>query len=161
MKFNYCPTCTGTLAINEDNYLGCTNKECTFVHYQNPTPVVGAIVEYEDDTIVLVQNVGWPPTWYALVTGFLEKHEHPAEAVLREVKEETGLDAEIISFRGHFTFERMNQIIMIYHVKAAGPINIDQTEIADYKIVPIAKAKSWPQATGIALQEWLVERRGY
>ena len=109
----------------------------------------------------MVQNVGWPPTWYALVTGFLEKNEHPAEAVLREVKEETGLDAEIVSFRGHYSFERMNQIIIIYHVKASGPINIDKTEIADYKVVPIAKAKSWPQATGIALQEWLVERRGY
>ena len=161
MKFSYCPLCASSLEKNKENYLSCVSDHCQYIHYDNPTPVVGAIVEYENDTIVLVQNVGWPPSWYALVTGFLEKNEHPDEAVLREIKDETGLDAEIISFRGHYTFERMNQIIMIYHVKAFGAININRTEIADYKIVPISKVKSWPQATGVALQEWLEERRGY
>ena len=76
------------------------------------------------------------------------------------VKEETGLDAEIASFRGHFTFERMNQIIMIYHVKASGPITKGD-ELADYKVIPIEKAKGWGAATGIALDKWLLEKRGY
>lgn len=161
MTYQFCPVCTATLAHNAENYLACSGPDCRFVHYENPTPVVGAIVEHEDDHLVLVQNVGWPPTWYALVTGFLEKHEHPDEAVLREVEEEIGLKGKIVEFRGHYTFKRMNQIIMIYHVKVEGEVRINPTEIADYKRVPIAKVKSWPQATGIALQEWLEERRGF
>ncbi len=159
--YKFCPTCTSELAKNQEGYLACINSNCQFVYYENPTPVIGAIVEYPENNLVLVQNVGWPKTWYALVTGFLEKHEHPDSAVLREVKEELGLEAEIIQFRGHYVFEMMNQIILIYHVKAEGKININTSELQDYKIIPIAKVKSWPQATGVALQEWLEERRGY
>ncbi len=158
--YKFCPMCTAPLAKNEEGYQGCTNTECNFVHYENPTPVVGAIVEYEESSVILVQNVGWPSHWYGLVTGFLEKHEHPDEAVLREIEEEIGLKAELIEFRGHYDFKQMNQIIMIYHVKASGPITKGE-ELADYKVIPIEKAKGWGAATGIALDKWLLEKRGY
>ena len=156
--YQFCPMCTASLAKNKEGYQACTSETCNFVHYENPTPVVGAIVEYEEEAVVLVQNVGWPSHWYGLVTGFLEKHEHPDEAVLREVQEEIGLNAELVEFRGHYTFEQMNQIIMIYHVKASGPI-VKGEELADYKVVPIERARGWGAATGIALDKWLKERR--
>lgn len=160
MKFNFCPTCKGDLAVNEIGYVACVNEECTFVHYQNPTPVVAAVIEYKDGNILLAHNVAWPPKWYALVTGFLEKHEHPEEAILREVKEEVGLDAELRGFLGHYTFKRMNQIIMAYHVYADGEIKLEDPDIDDVKIVPFADVKTWPSGTGEALKKFL-ESKGY
>ncbi len=73
--------------------LACT--KCPFVFYNNPTPVVGAIVEW-DDQIVMVRNVGWPEHIFGLVTGFLEAREDPAVGVVREVKEELNLDVDIV-----------------------------------------------------------------
>ena len=68
----------------------CSNAPaCNFIFYNNPTPVVGAIVEH-GDSVVLVRNVGWPDTWFGLVTGFLEARECPRAGILREVKEEIG-----------------------------------------------------------------------
>ena len=160
MKFNFCPTCKSDLGVNADGYVACQNTECTFVHYENPTPVVAAVIEYKDGNVLLAHNVAWPPTWYALVTGFLEKHEHPAEAVLREVKEEVGLDAELRGFLGHYTFKRMNQIIMAYHVYADGEIKLEDPDIDDVKIVPFDKVKTWPSGTGEALKKFL-ESKGY
>jgi len=160
MKFNFCPTCKGDLAVNADGYVACQNGDCSFVHYQNPTPVVAAVIEYKDGNILLAHNVAWPPKWYALVTGFLEKHEHPEEAVLREVKEEVGLDAELRGFLGHYTFKRMNQIIMAYHVYADGEIKLEDPDIDDVKIVPFAEVKTWPTGTGEALKKFL-ESKGY
>ena len=65
--------------------------ECEFVHWRNPLPVVGAIVE-RAGRVVLVHGLGRPPTWYGLVAGFLETGETPQECALREVEEELGID---------------------------------------------------------------------
>ena len=159
--FKFCPTCKSEMQLNSENYLACTSTECNFIYYDNPTPVVAAIVEYGEKQLILAHNKLWPPTWYALITGFLEKNEHPDEAVLREVKEELSLDGEIGSFIGHYTFKRMNQIILAYHVKTNGTDNIVlNEELDDYKIVPFDKVVSWPAGTGYALKEFL-EAQGY
>lgn len=160
MEYKFCPTCKSDLGPGPDGYIACTNKECNFVHYENPTPVVAAVIEYKDGNILLAHNAKWPPHWYALVTGFLEKHEHPEDAVVREVKEEVGLDCEIKAFLGHYTFKRMNQIIMAYHVYSDGDYKLEDPEIDDVKVIPFAKVRTWPTGTGKALKKFL-ESRGF
>ena len=85
-------------------------------------PVVAAIVE-RAGKVVLVRSLGRPPTWFGLVAGFLESGETPEQAVLREVVEELGIEALRGAFVGSYPFERLNQIIFVYHVLGgAGPI---------------------------------------
>jgi NAD+ diphosphatase len=159
--YSYCPLCASEMAAREQpdgtSRHACT--ACDFVQYDNPTPVVAAIVERGDE-VVLVRNVGWPETWYGLVTGFLERGESPEEGILREVREELGLEATLESFVGLYTFTQMNQLIIAYHVKVAdrAPITPDPVEIADYKLVPIHKLKPWPMGTGEAVKAWLATR---
>lgn len=160
MNYNHCPTCKGDLALGSEGYIACQNESCTFVLYENPTPVVAAVIEYGEGNILLAHNVKWPPKWYALVTGFLEKHEHPDEAVVREVKEEVGLDCEIREFLGHYSFKRMNQLIIAYHVYAEGEIVLQDDEIDDVRILPFEKVKTWNAGTGKALKKFL-ESRGH
>ncbi len=94
-----------------------------------------------------------------MVTGFLEKNESPEEGVLREVKEELGLDARLISYIGTYPFFLRNQLILAYHLKAKGEeIVLEEEELAGYKAIPIAKVNPWPSATGIALKDWLVDQ---
>jgi NAD+ diphosphatase len=73
-----------------------------------------AIVEHTDgngDTsIILVQSHGWPSEWFGLVTGFLEANENPERGVLREAKEELGLDAKLVSLIGVYDNSRANQV---------------------------------------------------
>ena len=157
--YQYCPTCTSKLEMGQEGYMQCSSSDCRFVFYNNPVPVVGAIIEYGEKHVLLAHNTLWPPQWYALITGFLEAGEHPDEAVLREVKEETNLDAEMGSFVGHYTFRRMNQIIMIYHVKASGEIKLNE-ELDDYKLVPFDEVKTWPAGTGRGLRDFL-RSQGY
>ena len=144
--------------MGPEGYFACVNRDCSFVHYQNPTPVVAAVIEYKDGNILLAHNSKWPPKWFALVTGFLEKHEHPDDAVVREVKEEVGLDCEIKEFLGHYSFKKMNQLIIAYHVYADGEIKLDDPEIDEVKIVPFAEVKTWPTGTGDALKKFLQSR---
>lgn len=162
-SYRFCPLCRGELREAPRGgrmRLACSDPACGFVHWDNPIPVVAAIVEREG-RVVLVRSRGWPDTWYALVTGFLEPNETPEAAVLREVEEEIGIEAELGAYLGAYPFDRLNQIIFAYHVRGGpGPIRLCEDELSDYKEVPIGKLRPWPRGTGPALREWLASR-GY
>ena len=120
---------------------------------------MAAIVQYDGDQVVLAHNKMWPSGWFGLITGFVEKNEHPDETVIREVKEELDLDGLLKSFIGHYTFKQMNQLIMAYHIIATGDIRLNE-ELDEYKVVPFSKVRYWPAGTGYALKDFL-EQRGY
>ncbi|MDD3761909.1 MAG: NUDIX domain-containing protein [Nevskiales bacterium] len=159
--FRYCPQCTEALVEREHGGMlrqACPDAGCGYVYWDNPTPVVAAVVEHEGE-IILARNALWPQRFFALVTGFLERNEDPAEAVLREVEEELGLQGSDPGFIGHYRFERMNQLIIAYHVVAHGRIELGE-ELSEYIRVPFDKVRYWPAATGLALRDWL-RSRGY
>lgn len=156
MKF--CPLCASDLQLalinTEDRErLLCVSETCTYIHYDNPVPVVAAVVEYQDK-ILLAHNVLWPPQWYALITGFLEKGESPEEGIVRELKEETNLEALSTSLINVYPFERMNQVIIAYHVVAEGEVKLNE-ELDDYKLFDKDKVRYWGAGTGYALRDYI------
>jgi 8-oxo-dGTP diphosphatase len=57
-----------------------------------------------DEKIVFIRRKNEPfKGWLALPGGFVEKDETVEQAVLREVKEETGLDTEIVRLTGVYS----------------------------------------------------------
>jgi NADH pyrophosphatase NudC (nudix superfamily) len=156
-EFHFCPRCGAPLtpAIAGQSRPTCS-AGCGFVHYDNPLPVVAAVVEH-DGLIVLARNRAWPATWYALVAGFLERGETPEEGVLREVKEELGLSAAAATLIGVYPFHRMNQVILAYYVAASGTIVLNE-ELVDYRLIEPAKCRAWNAGTGLALRDWLRSR---
>lgn len=126
---------------------------CGFVNYDNPTPVAAVVVEYEGN-IVLAHNRSWPNTFYGVITGFVDHCEGAAQCAVREVKEELDLDATPATLIGVYPFERMNQVIIGYHVQAKGIITLNE-ELDSYKLVPPEECVAWPTGTGYALRDWL------
>ena len=73
--------------------------------------------------------------------------------MIREVVEELGIEALRGAFVGSYPFERLNQIIFVYHVLGgAGPIRLAADELAAYQEIPIEKVRPWPQGTGRSCQ---------
>ena len=70
--------------------------------------------------------------------------------MLREVAEELGLEGRLASTIGIYPFERLNQVIFVYHVVVPDdePITLAADELDDYKEVPLEKLRPWPQGTG-------------
>jgi NAD+ diphosphatase len=156
--FQYCPQCATPLALTtqmedggEKERLRC--PACGFTHWNNPTPVLAAIVEYEGQ-ILLARNAAWPGKTFALITGFMEAGETPQGGITREVKEETNLDCSEVNLVGVYDFQRMNQVIIAYHVVAHGTVALSP-ELAEYKLFDYEAIKCWPAGTGYALAEWL------
>lgn len=156
-QYNFCPVCGAALALkNTDEEiprLACSLTPTHFVHYNNPNPVVAAIIEFEGQ-VLLARNVKWPLSWFALVTGFLEANETPEAGIQREVMEEVGLESEVVGLVGVYPFFVRNEIIIAYHVKAYGNIQLGH-EIAATKLVPKNELIPWQYATGDAVRDWL------
>lgn len=156
---DFCPKCGKPLTdrtLHGVTRRACAEADCGYVFYDNPLPVVAALVEHEGE-IILVRNKGWPERWYGLVSGFLERGEAPQQGVLREVKEELGLDGEIVSLIGAYGFTMRNELIVAYHVRASGPVTVGE-ELAGIKRVAPDKLRPWPFGTGEAVLDWLARR---
>ena len=160
-EYKFCPLCAEPLeakSIGGEERRQCASKECEFVFWNNPTPVLAAIT-HRNEEVILIQAIGWPRHWYSLVTGFHEAGETAEEGVLREVKEELGLDGTVESLVGVYSFFEMNQVIIAYDVLVDdGDINLDTNELVDYKIVKTQDLKTWPSGTGQAAKDWLASQ---
>ncbi len=156
---SFCPQCGSMLnpaQVDGRERLRCSSPSCDYVFWDNPTPVVAAIVEL-DGKVVLARNKAWPNKMYGLITGFLEKGETPEGCVLREVKEELGLEGSIVSFVGNYSFFEKNQLILAFHIRADGQIVLGE-ELAEVKLISPERLRPWPLGTGPALQDWLRAR---
>jgi NAD+ diphosphatase len=159
-EMRFCPASTKPLGRREESglpRLACPDATCGYVFYDNPTPVVAALLEHEG-AVVLVRNKGWPDEWFGLVSGFLERGEAPEAGVLREVREETGLEGELAGLIGAYAFPEMNQVIIAYHVRGRGEVALG-AEIAAARRVTPEKLRPWPFGTGPAVRDWLARRQ--
>ena len=97
-KRQFCHSCGGPVASREEDGI---NRDfcpaCNLIFYENPLPVVSAIVA-EDRRILLVKRGKSPykGSW-CLPTGFAETGESIEEAALRELEEETGIRGRILA----------------------------------------------------------------
>lgn len=153
----YCPRCrtalvAGPHAGRERN--AC--PACGFTHWNNPAPVVAALLQV-GDMILLARNAAWPPRMFALITGFLEAGESPQAGIAREVKEETNLDTQSIELIGVYDFARKNELIIAYHVTATGSVELSE-ELAEYRMVRPERLKPWRAGTGLAVAQWMSDR---
>jgi NADH pyrophosphatase NudC (nudix superfamily) len=157
--FTFCPRCATALVTQQHHGRErrlCPKDGCGFVVWNNPTPVVAAIIEYQG-AVLLARGKGWPEKMFALVTGFLEAGEAPDVAVLREVKEETDLDGTVVSLVGLYPFDMRNELIIAYHVRATGTLKLND-ELEATKLIPAEKLRAWPFGTGEAVRDWLARR---
>lgn len=156
-EFRFCPICSTPLALGAHGdraRLGC--PACGWVHWNNPTPIVAAVIEL-DGKLLLARGRGWAPKVFALVTGFLEREESPRNAVKREVKEETDLDTDAAHLIDVYDFAKNNQVIIAYHVVARGTVRLSN-ELEDYRLIEPEKVRPWPLGTGLAVADWLRAR---
>jgi NAD+ diphosphatase len=156
-----CATRLAPIAIEEDGgtktRLRC--PACGWTHWNNPTPVLAAVIELADreGQLLLARNAAWPGKFFGLITGFMEAGETPDDGITREVAEETSLTVDSLSLIGVYEFLRMNQVIIAYYVVARGEVVLSP-ELVDYRIIAPERVKCWPAGTGRALADWLRSR---
>lgn len=94
--------------IHERDTLGMPGlqKSCPYCGapltiYANPTPTVDVIITTPEGVILIRRKN--PPHGWALPGGFIDSGETVEQAAIREAKEETGLDIELIGLHGVYS----------------------------------------------------------
>lgn len=97
-RFFFCPMCGGKLSYKNYNgryRLTCTS--CTYIFYENPIVGVACIVIDEKNRILLGRRGrGKYKGLWCIPCGYVEYEEDVHEAAVREFKEETNLDVELV-----------------------------------------------------------------
>lgn len=97
-KAKHCPLCREPLAAAEVG--GRARPRCTvcgFVLYTNPASAAAGVVLNEAREVLLVRRAIEPYRgFWALPAGYQEIDEHPSETVLREIREEAGIEARVL-----------------------------------------------------------------
>lgn len=97
----YCGACGHATEAREAGHVRlCTNSACGLLAFPRIDPAVIMITEY-DDRCLLARQKDWPGRMHSCLAGFVEPGESAEEAVVREIREESGL--ETIDVRFHAT----------------------------------------------------------
>ena len=85
----------------------------------------------KEDSLLLVHARNFKGTFYSLVAGFLETGETLEECVMREVKEETGLDIKNITYFGNEPWPYPSGLMVGFIADyAGGEISLQDEELS-------------------------------
>jgi len=163
LALNYCPRCGHPLEDREA--FGRVRRfcpACALIVFRDHKVAAGVLVEDErEGKVLLVRRAAGPRQgFWSFPAGFVEFDEYPAEAAVRECREETGLEVEItglldvIAGREH---ERGADIVIVYCARLIGG-ELEAADDADQvaffaldedKLPPLAF-----RATRAALDKW-------
>ncbi|PXV67564.1 mutator protein MutT [Dysgonomonas alginatilytica] len=97
-QFKYCPKC-GSNHFVDNNFKSKCCEDCGFIYYFNPSSATIGVIFNEKNEILVATRAHEPAKGTLdLPGGFVDMNETAEEAVIREIKEETGLDVSAAQY---------------------------------------------------------------
>lgn len=159
----HCGNCGQVLDVGPDasGYVSKFCPDCNWRWYDPPVPVALVLVTTDEGHVVYTRKRSFPPGMWAVVSGFIPRGERAEVTAVREVKEETGLDVEIVRFMGtHFYEQRPDQIVIAFHARVIGGVpqagdDVDEIDIAppDVNRLRAGSTSHWLVAQLLAEQQ--------
>jgi 8-oxo-dGTP diphosphatase len=124
MPFRYCPRCATPLEKLDDH--GKRRPVCPlcgWVHYRNPVPAAGVILEREGRVLMVKRRYAPRAGAWCLPAGFMEYGETPEHCAVREVEEETGLLVRLTGLFGVYAGlddPRSRAVLILYTARREG-----------------------------------------
>ncbi len=107
--------------------LDCPQCGATVISYRNPFPTTDVIIYDPENSargVVLIERMN-PPYGFAIPGGFIDYGESAEHAAVREMREETSLDVELLGLLGVYSAPhrdpRSHTMSVVYVGKATNP----------------------------------------
>jgi NAD+ diphosphatase len=136
--------------------------ECGLVYFPRLAPAIIVLVE-RDKKLLLARSRHFMSGMYSVLAGFVEPGESLEEAVVREVKEEVGLDIADITYFGSQPWPFPHSLMIGFTATyAGGEISLDNAEIEDAGWFTVDNLPRIPGKISIArkLIDRFIEKQG-
>lgn len=178
----YCARC-GSLTTSSDGGHSrcCANPQCAERHFPRINPAVIMLVEHcpDDGTpprCLLGRHTRLPAGMYSTLAGFVDPGESLEEAVVREVREEVGVEVAEVSYQGSQPWPFPASLMLGFRARARSTeIHLDDDELDEahwFTAEQVRAFGEWgdgqatrsiPRADSIAralIESWLAEVGG-
>ena len=142
LKAKYCSQCGGavtTRTVDDKPREVCS--ACGTVFYVNPLPVAACVVLNEDREVLLVKREREPHKgMWCLPIGFAEMGETIGQAARRELKEETGIEGQILRLidADSFSSDYYGQLLIVtFEMQKIGGAEQPGDDAEDVSYFPI------------------------
>jgi NAD+ diphosphatase len=153
----YCGHCgTPTTQLPHERAKRCPN--CGLVNYPRLSPAVIVLISRGEE-LLLARAPRFPAGMYGLIAGFVEPGESLEETVVREVREEVGIEVKDIRYFGSQPWPFPNSLMIGFTATyASGDIALEPEELADAAWFSKHKLPQIPPKLSIArkLIDWFV-----
>jgi NAD+ diphosphatase len=126
----FCGRCGVPLKTKPDERAKAC-PQCGLLHFPRLAPAIIVLVERENQ-LLLARSRHFMPGMYSVLAGFVEPGESLEEAVVREVKEEVGIEIKDIKYFGSQPWPFPHSLMIGFTATyAGGEIFLDDQEIED------------------------------
>jgi NAD+ diphosphatase len=124
--------------------------QCGLLHFPRLAPAIIVLVERGNE-LLLARSRHFMPGMYSVLAGFVEPGESLEEAVVREVKEEAGIEIKGIKYFGSQPWPFPHSLMIGFTASyAGGEISLDDKEIEDAGWFSVEKLPRIPGKISIA-----------
>jgi NAD+ diphosphatase len=131
-RHRYCGDCGSPTRSQEGGMLRmCINQSCRQQHFPRTDPAIIVLVSC-GDRCLLVRKSWWPEGMYSNVSGFVEPGESLEDALVREVREETGVEVAAMTYHSSQPWPFPSSLMLGFTAAATKQaLQVDADELED------------------------------
>jgi NAD+ diphosphatase len=165
----FCSRCgSPTLPEEAGHVMACTNVECAAKYFPRSDPATIMLVQH-GDRCLLGRQPSWPEDVYSTLAGFVEAGESAEAGVLREVKEEAGIEIANLRYLGSQPWPFPQSLMLGYFADAVTTDIVCGSELAEVRWFDVGETQEvllrhiarFPHLETISrklMKQWLAER---
>ena len=145
----YCGRCGGE-TVPRDNERARTCPSCKRTSYPPVAPAIMILITH-GRTMLLARKFGWGNTRYSALAGFVEPGETLETTVIRETREEVGIEIKNLRYFGSQPWPFPNNLMIAFTGEyASGEVTPDGVEIEEAHFFDVDEMPNLPPGISIS-----------
>lgn len=156
MPPQFCPQCqTGLVVTSVQGRDREQCPACAYTAYHNPAPVSLGLIEHEGKLVLIRRNLDPLRGYWAPLGGYVEVGESVEEALIREAREETGLEIAVDGLIGVYSQADVKVVVIAYRAHSTGGDLVAGDDASEIRLVAPGQVPNQPLPPGgTPLDHW-------